>query len=134
MSRLAKPSGILPGVVAALSMLCLTVSAAKAEQHKCLRVFDATAYVGKPDLGRRGIEVVNAFEPDRYWPKGAHDDDLPDPSAAQTWRAGIAEVIVVENGGNRASEAVCGEFSSLPIRYFYRDRPLQPGTVESVEA
>jgi Hyaluronidase len=81
--RLFKP--LIPRIIAALSISCLVVSAAKAEQHQCLHVFDATAYVGKPDLGRRGIEVVNAFEPDRYWPKGAHNDDLPDPSAAQTW-------------------------------------------------
>ncbi|MEB3166078.1 MAG: glycosyltransferase family A protein [Cyanobacteriota bacterium] len=35
----------------------------------------------------------------------------------------IAKVIVSENGGNRASEAVCSRYPSLPIEYFYQDPP-----------
>jgi hypothetical protein len=42
----------------------------------------------------------------------------------QTELASIGEVIVSENGGNRASEQVCLDFSALPIRYIYRDPPL----------
>lgn len=69
-----------------LSVLSLlAVSAAQADQGKCIRVFDATDYRGKPVLADRGIESANVFEPDRYWPRGPHDDDLPDASAAQEW-------------------------------------------------
>jgi len=32
----------------------------------------------------------------------------------------IAEVVVMENGGNRASEQICKRFPQLPIRYVYR--------------
>lgn len=58
---------------------------ADADPPKCFHVFDATAYAGKPDLMRRGIEPTNVFEPDRWWPKGANEDDLPDPNAVQIW-------------------------------------------------
>lgn len=67
------------------SACLLLACAAGARQPKCFHVFDATAYVGKPDLTRRGIEPTNAFEPDRWWPKGANDDDLPDPDAVHIW-------------------------------------------------
>lgn len=33
----------------------------------------------------------------------------------------IAEVVVMENGGNRASEEVCKKFPNLPIRYIFRE-------------
>jgi hypothetical protein len=64
---------------------CLSVDSAAAAQEKCIRIFDGTAYARKPDLASRGVESANVFEPDRYWPKGPHDDDLPDPRAAQEW-------------------------------------------------
>jgi hypothetical protein len=67
-----------------ISYLC-AISAARADQSSCFRVFDATLYVDKPDLADRGIQTANVFEPDRWWPKGPHNDDLPDASAAQEW-------------------------------------------------
>lgn len=67
-----------------VACLCMT-TAAQADQGKCIRVFDGTAYVRKPDLSSRGIEKANIIEPDRYWPKGPDDDDLPDPRATQEW-------------------------------------------------
>ncbi|HEY6927528.1 MAG TPA: hypothetical protein VI653_28895, partial [Steroidobacteraceae bacterium] len=71
---------------AALALWCgLIVPAALADTGKCLRIFDATAYIHKPDFGRIGVETGNVFEPDRFWPRGAGDDDLPDPSAAGEW-------------------------------------------------
>lgn len=42
----------------------------------------------------------------------------------QTAISKIGRVIVSENGGNCASRDICNEFSSLPIRYIYRDPPL----------
>ncbi|MDI1311673.1 glycosyltransferase [Prosthecobacter sp.] len=33
----------------------------------------------------------------------------------------VSHIVVSENGGNRASEDVCREFSALPIEYIYRD-------------
>ena len=63
----------------------LAVPAVAADPQQCFRVFDATLYIDKPDLRPRGLEPANVFEPDRWWPKGPHDDDLPDPSAPQTW-------------------------------------------------
>ena len=33
----------------------------------------------------------------------------------------IAEVVVMENGGNRASEEVCQQFPNLPVRYMFRE-------------
>lgn len=35
----------------------------------------------------------------------------------------ITKIIVSENGGNRASEAVCSRFETLPIAYVYQDPP-----------
>lgn len=67
-----------------VSCLCV-ISAAEADQGSCFQIFDATLYVDKPDLADRGIQTANVFEPDRWWPKGPHDDDLPDSGAAQEW-------------------------------------------------
>jgi len=47
--------------------------------------------------------------------------------AAQTALAHVAEVVVIENLGNRDSEGVCREFAQLPIRYYFRDPPIPPG-------
>jgi glycosyltransferase involved in cell wall biosynthesis/SAM-dependent methyltransferase len=46
--------------------------------------------------------------------------------AEQTIVNNVCEVIVSENGGDKASEAVCGEFSDLPIKYFYQEKQLSP--------
>lgn len=46
--------------------------------------------------------------------------------AAQTARAMIARVVVSENGGDRASEAVCAEFPQLPITYVFRSPTTNP--------
>lgn len=54
--------------------------------------------------------------------------------AAQTALANVAEVIVIENRGNRDSEKVCEEFPQLPIRYVFRDPPLPPGYQWCVDA
>lgn len=48
-----------------------------------------------------------------------------DSIARQTAAHRIANVIVSENGGNRESEQVCAQFSSLPITYRFR-RPATP--------
>ncbi len=78
-------SRVIARAIAAISVSFLPIVCfAQPEQHKCFRVFDATAYSGKPDLASRGIEAANVFEPDRWWPKVAHDD-LPDPEAAREW-------------------------------------------------
>src|ERR1041385_5017388 len=75
---------------AVLALWCgLVVTVALADTHKCIRVFDATAYIHKPDFARLGIETGNVFEPDRFWPRGASHDDLPDPSGAGEWRRRI---------------------------------------------
>jgi glycosyltransferase involved in cell wall biosynthesis len=47
--------------------------------------------------------------------------------AEQTALAHVAEVVVIENLGNRESESVCREFPNLPINYLFRDPPLPPG-------
>ena len=47
--------------------------------------------------------------------------------AAQSALGAVAEVVVIENLGNRQSESVCREFPNLPIRYFFRDPPMPPG-------
>lgn len=36
----------------------------------------------------------------------------------------ITEIIVSENAGSRSSEEVCQEFEGLPIRYIFRDPPV----------
>lgn len=54
--------------------------------------------------------------------------------AAQTALSTVTEVVVIENLGNRASEAVCQEFPQLPIRYVYRDPPIPPGIEASRDA
>jgi glycosyltransferase involved in cell wall biosynthesis len=54
--------------------------------------------------------------------------------AAQTSLSRVAEVVVIENLGNRESEAVCQEFTQLPIRYFFRDPPLPPGIESARDA
>ncbi len=46
--------------------------------------------------------------------------------ADQTARARIARVIVSENGGSRASEAVCAGFPQLPLTYLFRRETLTP--------
>lgn len=45
--------------------------------------------------------------------------------ASQTSLQSVAKVIVSENGGNRASEAICSEFNSLSIEYYYQ-QPVLP--------
>lgn len=52
--------------------------------------------------------------------------------ADQTALGSVAEVVVIENLGNRESEKVCREFPQLPIHYVFRDPPLPPG-IESFE-
>jgi glycosyltransferase involved in cell wall biosynthesis len=47
--------------------------------------------------------------------------------AAQSALDAVAEIVVIENQGNRESESVCREFPQLPIRYFFRDPPIPPG-------
>lgn len=46
--------------------------------------------------------------------------------ANQTARERIERIIVSENGGDRASEAVCAEFPGLPITYLFRSTPTTP--------
>jgi len=46
--------------------------------------------------------------------------------ASQTALAKISRIFVSENGGDRASEAVCREFPHLPITYIFRDPALPP--------
>lgn len=52
----------------------------------------------------------------------------------QSAKAAIREVVVFENGLDRRSEAVCRAFGDLPITYVFREKPLDPGSVESVES
>jgi len=47
--------------------------------------------------------------------------------AAQSALVAVAEIVVIENLGNRESESVCREFPNLPIRYIFRDPPMPPG-------
>lgn len=54
--------------------------------------------------------------------------------AEQTSRQLIREIIVIENGSDRSSEAICAGFADLPIKYIYREIPLAPGSIESVES
>jgi glycosyltransferase involved in cell wall biosynthesis len=42
----------------------------------------------------------------------------------QTALGKVTEIIVSENAGNRSSEAICKEFEGLPIRYIFRDPPV----------
>ncbi len=46
--------------------------------------------------------------------------------ARQTALNEVTTVLVSENAGNRASEAVCRRFPDLPIRYVFQDPPLPP--------
>lgn len=54
--------------------------------------------------------------------------------ARQTALARIGEVLVMENGEDRRSEAVCQQFPNLPIKYIYRDPtiPLSKWTVATL--
>ena len=80
--------------LAAMALTCLAATgtqAAEVQQQKCFRLFDATAYVGKPNLRARGFEPIQTFEPDRWWPNGETHDDLPSPLAANHWIADIRD-------------------------------------------
>ena len=44
----------------------------------------------------------------------------------QTALSHVAEVVVIENGGNRSSEHICKMFPLLPIRYVFRALPIPP--------
>ena len=44
--------------------------------------------------------------------------------ARQTALDRIGEVIVIENGEDRRSEAICQKFPNLPIKYIYRNPPV----------
>jgi hypothetical protein len=46
--------------------------------------------------------------------------------AEQTAVAKIDRIVVSENGGDRASEAVCKKFSRLPITYLFREPAMSP--------
>jgi len=46
--------------------------------------------------------------------------------ARQTAIARIGEVLVIENGEDRGSDAVCKRFPNLPIRYLYRNPTISP--------
>jgi hypothetical protein len=100
---------------AAIAIVCLLSACHASAGHlKCFHVFDATAYVGKPDLARSGIEPTNVFEPDRWWPKGERDDDLPEPGAVQTWMRTIRSkhgllVLDLERWWLRGSETAVQE-------------------------
>ena len=79
---------------AAIVLICLAAAATQAadtQHHRCFRLFDATAYVGKPDLRARGFEPIQTFEPDRWWPESETHDDLPNPLAAKHWIADIRD-------------------------------------------
>jgi hypothetical protein len=81
-------------LLAAIVLPCLVAAgtqAADIQQRRCFRLFDATAYVGKPDLRARGFEPIQTFEPDRWWPEGETHDDLPSPLAARHWMADIRD-------------------------------------------
>ena len=52
----------------------------------------------------------------------------------QSAKLSIREIVVIENGLDRGSEEVCRAFGSLPIKYVFREKPLPPGSLESVEA
>lgn len=39
----------------------------------------------------------------------------------------VSEIIVIENGADRQSEAVCNEFPLLPINYVFNSIPIAPG-------
>ena len=54
--------------------------------------------------------------------------------AAQTALKSVHEVVVIENGLDERSEAVCAEFDQLPLTYFRRPKSLPPGTRENTEA
>jgi glycosyltransferase involved in cell wall biosynthesis len=47
--------------------------------------------------------------------------------ANQSALSQISEIIVVENGADRQSEAVCNEFQVLPINYVFNNIPIAPG-------
>ena len=47
--------------------------------------------------------------------------------AQQSAKQHIAEVLVMENGGNRQSEAICKSFPELPIRYVFREKRIPIG-------
>jgi glycosyltransferase involved in cell wall biosynthesis len=53
---------------------------------------------------------------------------------AQSAIGAVAEIVVIENLGNRESESVCREFPKLPIRYIFRDPPIPPGYESSKDA
>jgi hypothetical protein len=62
----------------------------------------------------RGVEPAYTFEPDRWWPRGDTDDDLPSPSAAQHWIRDISGkrgqlVLDVERWSLRGTDAAARE-------------------------
>jgi glycosyltransferase involved in cell wall biosynthesis len=54
--------------------------------------------------------------------------------AGQTALSSIAEVVVIENLGNRESGNICKEFPQLPVHYVFRDPPIPPGIVATRDA
>jgi hypothetical protein len=74
-----------PFLLLMLVLPYLAAGAPAAQPERCFRLLDATAYASKPDLRPRGLQPVQLFEPDRYWPAGNTNEDLPSPLAAQHW-------------------------------------------------
>jgi hypothetical protein len=73
-------------LILVLIAVCASVSANAAA---CFRIFDATAYSGKPDLAALGIQHLTLVVPARWW-KGAGADDN---SLREATKAGTAPIL-----------------------------------------
>lgn len=73
----------------------------------------------RPSTGRVTVLVPTANRPETL-------ETTLRSIARQTARDEILSVVVSENLGNRASEAVCDQFRELPIHYVLREPQLSP--------
>jgi hypothetical protein len=87
----------------------------------CFRVFDATAYSGKPDLSAMGIERLSLLEPERWWKAaGAVGSEAKRAATINAVRALatfperlVLDLELADDGSAEGRAAVIGEYRAV---------------------
>lgn len=75
---------LLTGFLAGSAFTAVHAQSCPRPAQRAFRIFDATAYIGKPDLSRYGIEPIHLIDRG-LWPEGAGRSGPPDPALVRRY-------------------------------------------------
>lgn len=113
---------IVPVCLVLLSLCHADAAAAADDGPRCVKVFDATFFENKPDLGAHGMLPIRLAVSLHWWPDRTKANELPARNDVASWVAGLKDkrlplVVDLEHWPQRGPDAeiadVVGKYQTL---------------------